>query len=112
MSRVQREKGVSYSFADSIMGLITQLQQYQSFLKIRLFSRFLYQHSIVEVPVLKLGQSQNIRLTVCGSEEENNNVYFMLICQCIVNKFLKTFQQDDTFLYSILFPVNGSTCFG
>jgi hypothetical protein len=29
-----------------------------------------------------------------------------------VNKFLKTFQQDDTFLYSILFPVNGSTCFG
>jgi hypothetical protein len=26
--------------------------------------------------------------------------------------FLKLFQQDDTFLYSILFPVNGSTCFG
>jgi hypothetical protein len=62
MSRVQREKGVSYSFSDTMMGLITQLQQYQSFLKIRLFARFLYQHSIADVLVLKLGQSQNITL--------------------------------------------------
>jgi hypothetical protein len=38
---------------------------------------------------------------------------FMLICPCIVKLFLKIFQQDDTFfLYSILFPVNGFTCFG
>jgi hypothetical protein len=36
---------------------------------------------------------------------------FMLICPCIVNQFLKMFQQDNTFLCSILFPVNGYTCF-
>jgi len=78
MSRVQGEKGVSYSFADGMMGLITQFQRYQSFLTIRICSRFLYQQSIVEVLVLKLGQSQNITATVCGSEEENNTMY--LIC--------------------------------
>jgi hypothetical protein len=36
-------------------------------------------------------------------ENYNKSVYSFF-------QFLKMFQQDDTFLYSILFPVNGSTC--
>jgi hypothetical protein len=35
-----------------------------------------------------------------------------LIGPCILNQFLKMLQKDDTFLYSILFPANSSTCFG
>jgi hypothetical protein len=87
MSRVQREKGVSYSFSDIMMGLITQLQQYQSFLKIRLFARFLYQHSIADVLVLKLGQSQNITLTIYGIKEENNNIYLISTWNGLIGTF-------------------------
>jgi hypothetical protein len=41
----------------------------------------------------------------------NVSSIFIPICPCIVNQFLKMFQIDDTFLCSILFPANGSTCF-
>jgi hypothetical protein len=46
------------------------------------------------------------------NNEESSVLYFMLISPSIVNQFLKMFQQDETFLYSILFPANSSICFG
>jgi len=71
-----------------MMGLITQFQQYQSFLTLWLFSRFLCQLSIVKVLVLKLGQSQNIAVNVCGSEEENSAMFLT----CTWNGHIGTFQ--------------------
>jgi hypothetical protein len=75
MSRVEPEKGGLYSFTDGMMGFITQ---YQSFLKLRLFSRFLYQIYyccctwwVGDIKTRSIPQCYSY---VCGSEEESNTM--------------------------------------